>query len=173
MRQSDFARLGRLTILLPHFDLRWTLVPRIEAEPPPSLQWWQRLSAVERMLTWWFSGRGESNLRTQTKRPRSQISHLSVKRHSGIAPDPSFQPVGTLASPKMDTYPKGLVDTQHPAVLDDHPVASAQRGGLRRQGARLHAGCVQKTAVWHEEPVRRGREERREMKNLSSNRSVM
>jgi len=26
----------------------------------------------------------------------------------------------------MDTYPKGLVGTQHPAVLDDHPVVSAQ-----------------------------------------------
>ena len=47
--------------------------------------------------------------------------------HSVIAPDPSFQPrVGTPVSPKMVTYPKGLVDTQHPAVLDDHPVVSAQ-----------------------------------------------
>jgi hypothetical protein len=31
------------------------------------------------MLTRWSSGRGESNLRTQTECPRSQISHLSVK----------------------------------------------------------------------------------------------
>ena len=53
--QSDFARLGRLKILLPHFDLRLTLVLGIEVEPPPSLQWWRRLSAVERMLTRWSS----------------------------------------------------------------------------------------------------------------------
>ena len=44
--QSDCARCGRLTIFLPHFDLRLTLVPGIEAEPPPSFQWWRRLSAV-------------------------------------------------------------------------------------------------------------------------------
>ena len=31
-------------------------------------------------------------MRTQTKCPWSQIAHLSVKSHSGIAPDPSFQP---------------------------------------------------------------------------------
>jgi len=52
------------------------------------------------------------------------------KSQLGIAPDSSFQPqgcrVGTQVSPKMDTYPKGLVDTQHPVVLDDHPVVSAQ-----------------------------------------------
>ena len=79
------------------------------------------------MLTQWSSSSGESYLRTQTKCQLSQISHLSVKSHSGIAPDPSFQPrVGTLVSPKMVTYPKGLVDTQRPAMLDDHPVVSAQ-----------------------------------------------
>ncbi len=50
------------------------------------------LSAVERVLTRWSSGRGESNLRTRTKSPLPQISHLSVKSHSGIAPGPSFQP---------------------------------------------------------------------------------
>ena len=37
------------------------------------MQWWRRLSAVERvermLLTRWSSGRGESNLRTQTKCP--------------------------------------------------------------------------------------------------------
>ena len=32
---------------------------------PPSLQWWRRrLSAVERVLALWFSGKGESNLKT-------------------------------------------------------------------------------------------------------------
>jgi len=87
--------------------------------PPPSLQWCRRLSAFERVLNRWSSGRWESNLRTQTKCPRPQISHISVKSHSGIAPDPSFQPrVGSLVSPRMDTYPKGLVHTQHPAVLE-------------------------------------------------------
>jgi hypothetical protein len=41
-----------------------------------------------------------------------QISHLSVKSHSGIAPDPSFQPrVGSPVLPRMDTYPRGLVDS--------------------------------------------------------------
>jgi hypothetical protein len=69
---------------------------------------------------------GESNLRTT----ESQISHLSVKSHLGIAPDPSFlirnPGVGTPASPKMVTYPEGLVGPQHPAVLDAHPVVSAQ-----------------------------------------------
>jgi hypothetical protein len=44
--QSDFARLGRLTTLLPRFDPRQTLVPEIEAEPPPRLQW-RGLSAVD------------------------------------------------------------------------------------------------------------------------------
>ena len=39
--------------------------------------------------------RGESNLRAQTNCPWPQISHLSVKSHSGIAPDPSFQPRGS------------------------------------------------------------------------------
>jgi hypothetical protein len=38
---------------------------------------------------------GESNLRAQTNCPWPQISHLSVKSHSGIAPDPSFQPRGS------------------------------------------------------------------------------
>ena len=62
------------------------------------------------MLTRWSSGRGESNLRTQTKGPRPQISHLSVKSHSGL--HPSFQPrVGSPVSPRMDTYSRGLVDS--------------------------------------------------------------
>ncbi len=57
-------------------------------------------------------GGGESNLRTQTKGPRPQISHLSVKSHSVIAPGPSFQPrVGSPVSPRMDTYPRGLTDS--------------------------------------------------------------
>jgi len=34
----------------------------------------------------------EMRLRTRTKNPLPQISHLSVKSHSGIAPDSSFQP---------------------------------------------------------------------------------
>jgi hypothetical protein len=59
-----------------------------------------------------------------------RITHLSIKSHSGIAPDPSFQPrVGSPVSPRMDTYPKGhvdFVDAQHPAVLDDHPVVPSQ-----------------------------------------------
>ena len=67
--QSDCARLGRLTTLLSHLDHRYTLAPGIEAEHPPCLQWWQRMSAVERMLARWSSGRGESNLRTQTSCP--------------------------------------------------------------------------------------------------------
>jgi hypothetical protein len=51
----------------------------------------------------------------QTKGPRPQISHLSVKSHSGIAPDPSFQPrVDSPVSPTMDAYPRGLVDTWAP-----------------------------------------------------------
>ena len=31
-------------------------------------------------------------MRTRTQSPLPQISHLSVKSHSGIAPDPSSQP---------------------------------------------------------------------------------
>ena len=113
--QSDFARLGRLTALLPHFDPRQTLVPGIEAEPPQTLRWWPRLSAVESTLARWSLGRGKSNLRTQTKGQQPQISHLSVKSHSGIASDPSLQPrVGSQVSPRMDTHPRGLVDSWAP-----------------------------------------------------------
>ena len=95
--RSDCARCGRLTIVASR--LPTPLRPPIDTGagdrgggPPPSFQWWRRLSAVERVLTRWSSGRGESNLRTRTKSPLPQISHLSVKSHSGIAPDPSFQP---------------------------------------------------------------------------------
>jgi len=42
------------------------------AEPPLSLQWWRRLSAVERVLVRWSSGGGESNLKTQAMCPESQ-----------------------------------------------------------------------------------------------------
>jgi hypothetical protein len=42
---------------------------------------------------------------------------------------PSNPGVGRSASPKVVTYREGLVDTQHPDVLDSHPVVSAQRGG--------------------------------------------
>jgi hypothetical protein len=81
----------------------------IDAEPLPSLQWWQRLSAVERMLARWSSGEGESNLRTQKIcQPVVQIWRLSVKSHSGIAPDPSFQPRGCNAGlTKSSRVPRG------------------------------------------------------------------
>ena len=75
--QSDCARCGCLTIFprLPRFDLRQTLVPGIKSEPPPSLQWWRRLSAVARMLTRWSSGKGGIEFEDANKRPQSQISH--------------------------------------------------------------------------------------------------
>jgi hypothetical protein len=129
--QSDFARLGRLTTLLPHFDPRQTLVPGIEAEPPQTLQWWPRLSAVESTLARWSLGRGKSNLRAQTNVRHPKFRTFPSKVVRGLHPPlPSTPGVGTPASPKVAspgvTYPAGLVDTQHPAVLDAHPVVSAQ-----------------------------------------------
>ena len=115
--QSYFARFGRLTILLPHFDLRWTLVPRIEAEPPPSLQWWRRLSAVERMLARWSSGRGESNLRTQKKCPRSQISHLSGGKRKD-RPELFFPRGFTLPSDGLESRPCPPYGRASPQVLN-------------------------------------------------------
>ncbi len=65
----------------------------------PSLQWWRRLSAVERMLARSSSGRGESNLRTRTNFLGLQISHFPVKSHSGLHLTPSFNPgFGTSAA---------------------------------------------------------------------------
>jgi hypothetical protein len=90
-------------------------VPGIEAElrlsrRRPSLQWWRRLSAVERML------------RGFKFEDANKMSAVSL----GDCTRPVLQTVGTPVSPNMVTYSKGLVDTQHPAVLDDHPVVSAQ-----------------------------------------------
>jgi hypothetical protein len=45
----------------------------------------------------------------------------------GLHPTPPSNPgIETPASPKVVTYPEGLVDTQHPPVPDAHPVVSAQ-----------------------------------------------
>ena len=95
--QSDVARLGRRTTLLPRFDPRYTLVPGIKAEPPPNLQWLRVLSTVERMWARWSSGRGDSHLRTHGPKFRTFPSKVTRGLHQT---PPSNPRVGTPASPK-------------------------------------------------------------------------
>jgi hypothetical protein len=68
-------------------------------------------------------------LRTQIVRsPKFRTFPSKVTQgFTGLHPThPSNPRVGTPASPKAVTCPKGLVDTQHLAVSDAHPVVSAQ-----------------------------------------------
>ena len=150
MRAAPVAggRTIRLCSLWPSDDLPTPLRPPVDTGAgdrggsPPSLQWLRRLSAAERVLTRWSSGRGESNLRTRTKSPLPQISHLSVKSHSGLHPTPPSNPGLAHLSHQNGHVPRGtcgLMDIQHPAVLDDHLVVSAQSqlstcGDARPQG---------------------------------------
>jgi len=87
------------------------------------LQWCLGLSTVERMLLWWSLGRGESNLRTHGPKFRTFPSKITRGLHQT---PPSNPRVGTQSSPKAVTHPEGLVNTQHPAVQNDHPGVSAQ-----------------------------------------------
>ena len=94
----------------------------IEVNPPPSLQWWRGLCRLSSGC--WLGGPQVGGIEFEEAEDTwCQISHLSVKSHSGIAPDPG---VGTQASPKTVTYPEGLVDVHHPTVPDAHPVVSFQ-----------------------------------------------
>jgi hypothetical protein len=138
--QSDFARLGCLTTLLPRFNPHYyTLVREIKAKPPPSVQWWRGLSAVKRVLVRWSSGKGESNLRTHDPK----FCTFSPKVTRGLHPTPPFNPkVRTPASPKAVTFPEGLVDTQHPPVPDAHPVVSAQSQSVHKGTEHDKQRCV-------------------------------
>ena len=131
--RSDCARCGRLTIIA--YRLPTPLRPPIDTGAgdrggaPPSFQWWRRLSAVERVLTRWSSGRGESNLRTRTK-VRGPKFRTFPSKSLGDCTRPLLPTQGWLTGlTKNGHVPKGtcgLMDIQHPAVLDDHPVVSAQ-----------------------------------------------
>jgi len=69
----------------------------------------------------------DSNKGLQDALVTSRRTKHKAKSTRGLHPTPLSHPgVGTPASPKAVTYPKGLVDTQLPAVPDAHPVVSAQ-----------------------------------------------
>jgi hypothetical protein len=85
--QSDFARLGRLTTLLPLRSSVDTGAGNRGGDPAEFAVVAGTVGCRERMLARWSSGRGEPNLRTQS---------------------PKFR----TASPKMVTYPEGLVGTR-------------------------------------------------------------
>jgi hypothetical protein len=81
-----------------------TLTPHHQVSLLLASDWWRGLSAVERMLARWSSGRGESNLRTHSPKFRTFPSKVA----RGLQPTPPSESnpgVGTPASPKAVTYP--------------------------------------------------------------------
>ena len=71
------------------------------------------------------------NIKSDTLYNMESMLQYTVLLALGLYPTPPSDPrVGTSDSPKLVTYPEGLVDTQHPAVPDAHPVVVSAQSQL-------------------------------------------